>query len=73
MYADRVLSGMRPTGALHLGHYHGVLKKLGEVATRIRVFILRCRLACTDHPLRFARNHRRQRLGHGDRLAGCRR
>ncbi len=22
----RVLSGMRPTGALHLGHYHGVLK-----------------------------------------------
>ncbi len=26
MYADRVLSGMRPTGALHLGHYHGVLR-----------------------------------------------
>jgi len=26
MYAQRVLSGMRPTGALHLGHYHGVLK-----------------------------------------------
>ncbi len=26
MYADRVLSGMRPTGRLHLGHYHGVLK-----------------------------------------------
>ncbi|MBI2314392.1 MAG: tryptophan--tRNA ligase [Betaproteobacteria bacterium] len=26
MYVDRVLSGMRPTGALHLGHYHGVLK-----------------------------------------------
>lgn len=24
--ADRVLSGMRPTGQLHLGHYHGVLK-----------------------------------------------
>ena len=23
---ERVLSGMRPTGALHLGHYHGVLK-----------------------------------------------
>ena len=22
----RVLSGMRPTGALHLGHYHGALK-----------------------------------------------
>jgi tryptophanyl-tRNA synthetase len=26
MHPDRVLSGMRPTGALHLGHYHGVLK-----------------------------------------------
>ena len=23
---QRVLSGMRPTGSLHLGHYHGVLK-----------------------------------------------
>ena len=26
MFAERVLSGMRPTGNLHLGHYHGVLK-----------------------------------------------
>ena len=26
MYANRVVSGMRPTGLLHLGHYHGVLK-----------------------------------------------
>ena len=26
MYSERVLSGMRPTGPLHLGHYHGVLK-----------------------------------------------
>ncbi|HYM47714.1 MAG TPA: tryptophan--tRNA ligase [Burkholderiaceae bacterium] len=26
MFPDRVLSGMRPTGAMHLGHYHGVLK-----------------------------------------------
>ena len=26
MYAEKVLSGMRPTGRLHLGHYHGVLK-----------------------------------------------
>ena len=26
MFAKRVLSGMRPTGSLHLGHYHGVLK-----------------------------------------------
>ena len=26
MFQERVLSGMRPTGALHLGHYHGALK-----------------------------------------------
>ncbi len=26
MYPERVLSGMRPSGRLHLGHYHGVLK-----------------------------------------------
>ncbi|MEJ2061005.1 MAG: tryptophan--tRNA ligase [Gammaproteobacteria bacterium] len=28
---QRVLSGMRPTGALHLGHYHGVLKNWVEL------------------------------------------
>ena len=26
MFPDRVVSGMRPTGAMHLGHYHGALK-----------------------------------------------
>src|SRR5262249_1830937 len=26
MYEARVVSGMRPTGALHLGHFHGALK-----------------------------------------------
>jgi tryptophanyl-tRNA synthetase len=26
MFPDRVVSGMRPTGSLHLGHYHGALK-----------------------------------------------
>jgi tryptophanyl-tRNA synthetase len=26
MFQDRVLSGMRPTGAMHIGHYHGALK-----------------------------------------------
>ncbi|WP_426110024.1 tryptophan--tRNA ligase [Massilia sp. PWRC2] len=26
MYPDRVVSGMRPTGPMHLGHYHGALK-----------------------------------------------
>lgn len=31
MFTDRVLSGMRPTGRLHLGHYHGVLKNWAEL------------------------------------------
>jgi tryptophanyl-tRNA synthetase len=31
MATDRVLSGMRPTGGLHLGHYHGVLKNWIEL------------------------------------------
>ena len=26
MFADRVLSGMRPTGRMHIGHFHGALK-----------------------------------------------
>jgi len=29
--SQRVLSGMRPTGQLHLGHYHGVLKNWLEL------------------------------------------
>ncbi|SFV65963.1 Tryptophanyl-tRNA synthetase [hydrothermal vent metagenome] len=31
MSSERVLSGMRPTGLLHLGHYHGVLKNWLEL------------------------------------------
>jgi tryptophanyl-tRNA synthetase len=31
MYPNRILSGMRPTGSLHLGHYHGVLKNWIEL------------------------------------------
>jgi len=33
MFETRVLSGMRPTGALHLGHYHGVLKNWVRLQT----------------------------------------
>ncbi|HLC18767.1 MAG TPA: tryptophan--tRNA ligase [Thermodesulfobacteriota bacterium] len=31
MMEKRILSGMRPTGRLHLGHYHGVLKNWLEL------------------------------------------
>jgi tryptophanyl-tRNA synthetase len=33
MFPERVVSGMRPTGALHLGHYHGALKNWVRLQT----------------------------------------
>lgn len=35
---QRVLSGMRPTGPLHLGHYHGVLKNWVELQEKYECF-----------------------------------
>ena len=35
MYPDRVVSGMRPTGAMHLGHYHGALKNWVKMQTEL--------------------------------------
>ena len=35
---QRVLSGMRPTGRLHLGHYHGVLKNWVKLQTEYPCF-----------------------------------
>jgi len=35
MYPDRVVSGMRPTGALHLGHYHGALKNWVKLQSEV--------------------------------------
>ena len=35
---DRVLSGMRPTGALHLGHYHGALKNWVRLQSEMDCF-----------------------------------
>src|SRR4030067_3006853 len=34
----RVLSGMRPTGRLHLGHYHGVLKNWVKLQSEYECF-----------------------------------
>ena len=38
MSKDRVLSGMRPTGALHLGHYHGALKNWVRLQSELECF-----------------------------------
>ena len=35
---QRVVSGMRPTGKLHLGHYHGVLKNWVEMQLNYECF-----------------------------------
>ncbi len=36
----RVLSGMRPTGPLHLGHYHGVLKNWAQMQHEYECFFM---------------------------------
>ncbi len=38
VHPSRVLSGMRPTGRLHLGHYHGVLKNWVELQDHYECF-----------------------------------
>jgi tryptophanyl-tRNA synthetase len=72
MYAERVLSGMRPTGRLHLGHYHGVLKNWVKLQHEYPcLFFVADWHALTtqyDDP----RASRRD-LGDGHRLAGRRR
>ncbi|MEN9866645.1 MAG: Tryptophanyl-tRNA synthetase, partial [Pseudomonadota bacterium] len=35
MYPARVVSGMRPTGAMHLGHYHGALVNWVKMQTEV--------------------------------------
>jgi tryptophanyl-tRNA synthetase len=37
-HPQRVLSGMRPTGQLHLGHYHGVLRNWLKLQTEYECF-----------------------------------
>ena len=36
--AQSVLSGMRPTGALHLGHYHGALANWVKLQEQYRSY-----------------------------------
>ena len=38
MFKDRVLSGMRPTGFMHLGHYHGALKNWVKLQADLECF-----------------------------------
>ena len=60
MFETRVLSGMRPTGALHLGHYHGVLKNWVRLQTEYPClfFVADWHALTTDyeHPGRLEQN-----------------
>ena len=70
---QRVLSGMRPTGKLHLGHYHGVLKNWVKLQHEYECFffVADWHALTTQYDDTF--RHRAKRLGHGHRLAGRRR
>ncbi len=35
---QRVVSGMRPTGRLHIGHYHGVLESWVRIQDQLHCF-----------------------------------
>jgi tryptophanyl-tRNA synthetase len=60
MFETRVLSGMRPTGALHLGHYHGVLKNWARLQSEYPClfFVADWHALTTDyeHPGRLEQN-----------------
>src|SRR2546423_15218910 len=61
-----------PHGRDALGTFPRRTQELGEASERVSVPVLRCRLARAHDPLRNPRGDRRERLGHGDRLAGRR-
>ena len=54
----RIVSGIRPTGRLHLGHLRGALRNWLRAAGSRRVLLLRRRLARADHRLRGHQRHR---------------
>ncbi len=47
----RILSGMRPTGKLHLGNYVGALRNWVRLQDDYECFFLYRRLARADHGL----------------------
>ena len=58
---QRVVSGMRPTGKLHLGHLVGALHNWVRAAGAVRLLLLRRRLARADERLRRHQRDRRER------------
>ncbi len=48
MATKRIVSGMRPTGRMHLGHVHGALLNWKKLQENYRVFLLHRGLARPD-------------------------
>jgi hypothetical protein len=57
MNKPRVVSGMRPTGKLHLGHLVGALHNWVALQEKYDCFLLRRRLARADERIRGTRRH----------------
>ena len=66
----RVLSGMRPTGMLHLGNYHGALKNWIELQYQYECYFFIADWHALTTGLRGHLQARGVRLDHGHRLAG---
>ena len=65
----RILSGMRPTGKMHLGQLLRGPVQLDAPPGRLSVLLLRGRLARPDHGIRDPRGHQRLHPGNGHGLA----
>ncbi len=64
-----IVSGMRPTGRLHLGHLHGALRNWVRLQDDGALLLLRRRLARAHHRSGAHRQDRREHARHGRRLA----
>ena len=66
----RVLSGMRPTGMLHLGNYHGALKNWIELQYQYECYFFIADWHALTTGYEDTSQPRGVRLDDGDRLAG---
>ena len=66
----RVVSGMRPTGRLHLGHYHGVLKNWIRLQHEYECFFFVADWHALTTALQRTLRHRAVHVRYGRRLAG---
>ncbi len=66
---DRVLSGMRPTGAMHIGHYHGALKNWVRLQDEYPCFFFVADWHALTTAYDEVDDHREERVGHAGRLA----